>query len=55
MSVGRALGAGGVGAAPVAAWLPNLLFGLGGATLWLAADRGGGRRRPWRLARVQAA
>ncbi len=38
MSVGRALGATGGLPPAVAAWLPDLLFGVGGAWLWLRQD-----------------
>ena len=51
MSMGRALGAAGVISPTVAAWTPNLLFGLGGVVMWFLSDRA---FLP-RLVRVQAA
>lgn len=44
MSVGRALGATGAMTPALAAWLPNLLFSLGGITMWVRVD--GGWPRP---------
>jgi len=38
MSVGRAMGAAGGIAPSLAAWLPNLLFGVSGALLWVNED-----------------
>ncbi|MGH2626025.1 MAG: LptF/LptG family permease, partial [Anaerolineales bacterium] len=38
MSIGRALGATGAITPELAAWLPNLLFSLGGMTLWARVD-----------------
>ncbi len=38
MSIGRALGATGAITPELAAWLPNLLFGLGGTALWARVD-----------------
>lgn len=39
MSIARALGGSGALAPVAAAWLPNLLFGLGGLALWAREDR----------------
>jgi lipopolysaccharide export system permease protein len=44
MSIGRALGATGAVTPALAAWLPNLLFSLGGLTMWARVE--GGWPRP---------
>jgi len=44
MSAGRAMGTTGSLSPVLAAWLPNLLFGSGGAVLWIRQDGGALRR-----------